>query len=192
MVAGMPELGAEIEATQRWVERVVIGLNLCPFARAVQVKGQVRYRLSLAATNRELLIDLRAELEALHAADPSLVDTTLMVHPHVLWDFHDYNAFLVEANALLRRLRLAGELQIAGFHPDYCFGDSVPDDPANYTNRSPHPMLHLLREASVSRAVDGFPDAASIYERNVQTLRALEPAALAQLLLDDRPAIGTP
>jgi len=177
----MLELAAEIEATERWVERVVIGLNLCPFAKAVQAKGQIRYRQSSASTNRELLTDLGAELEALHAADPSLVDTTLLVHPHVLCDFHDYNAFLVEASALLRRMRLEGVLQIAGFHPDYCFGDSVADDPANYTNRSPHPMLHLLREASVSRAVDGFPDAARIYERNMQTLRALEPAALRQL-----------
>ena len=182
----MLELGAEIEATQRWVERVVIGLNLCPFAKAVQAKGQIRYRLSLAASNRELLTELGVELEALQAADPSLVDTTLLVHPHVLGDFHDYNAFLVEASALLRRMRLEGELQIAGFHPDYCFGDSDMEDPANYTNRSPYPMLHLLREASVSRAVDGSADAASIYERNMQTLRALEPAALRQLRQPER------
>ena len=177
----MLELGAEIEATERWVESVVIGLNLCPFAKAVRAKGQIRYRASLADSNRELLKELGAELEALHAADPSLVDTTLLVHPHVLCDFHDYNAFLVEAGALLRRMRLEGELQIAGFHPDYCFGDCDVDDPANYTNRSPYPMLHLLREASVSRAVDSFPDAASIYQRNIQTLRALEPAALQRL-----------
>ena len=182
----MLELGAEIEATERWVESVVIGLNLCPFARAVQAKGQIRYRASSAGSNRELLTELGAELEALHTADPSLVDTTLLVHPHVLCDFHDYNAFLVEAGALLRRMRLEGVLQIAGFHPDYCFGDSDMDDPANYTNRSPYPMLHLLREASVSRAVAAFPDAANIYERNIQTLRALEPAALRQLRQPER------
>jgi hypothetical protein len=177
----MLEASAEIEATKRWVERVVIGLNLCPFAKAVQVKGQIRYRLTLADSSRELLTELEAELEALHAADPSVVDTTLLVHPHVLCDFHDYNAFLAEADALLRRIGLEGELQIASFHPDYCFADADADDPANYTNRSPYPMLQVLREASVSRAVDSFPDAASIYERNMQTLRALPPAVLGQL-----------
>ncbi|HXK17041.1 MAG TPA: DUF1415 domain-containing protein [Polyangiaceae bacterium] len=171
-----------LAATERWVERVVIGLNLCPFAKAVQARGQVRYRLSAATSPEALLGDLRDELLSLQSADPAIVDTSLLVHPHVLQDFHDYNDFLAEADAELGLLGLEGELQIASFHPDYCFADSEPDDPANYSNRSPFPLLHLLRETSVSRAVDAFPDASRIYERNIATLRALEPAALARLL----------
>ena len=170
--------------TQRWVERVVIGLNLCPFAKAVQTRGQVRYTLSRATSPAALLVDLQAELTSLRDADPAVVDTTLLVHPHVLQDFYDYNDFLAEAEQLLLELGLDGELQIASFHPDYCFADSQPDDVANYTNRSPFPTLHLLREASVSRAVDAFPDASRIYERNIATLRALTPEALALLLRD--------
>lgn len=172
--------------SQRWVERVVIGLNLCPFARAVQVRGQIRYCLSAAKTEAELRHDLRTELTALAMADPQIVDTTLLVHPDVLQDFQDYNDFLVEADAELLELGLEGEVQIASFHPDYCFGDSASDDPANITNRSPFPMLHLLREASVSRAVDSYPETSRIYERNVAMLRALTPEELSRLLRDTK------
>lgn len=171
----------QLKATQRWVERVVIGLNLCPFARAVRQRGQIRYRLSAATTTEALLLDLRDELSELQRTDPAVVDTSLLVHPHVLQDFYDYNDFLADADAELVRLGLEGELQIASFHPDYRFADSEPDDPANYSNRSPFPLLHLLREASISRAVDSFPDAARIYERNIATLRALAPEQLGRL-----------
>jgi uncharacterized protein len=178
----MPQENDPLAITQSWVERVVIGLNLCPFAKAVQMRGQVRYRLSLAENTEALLVDLRDELTWLQNADPAVVDTSLLVHPRVLLDFQDYNDFLAEADAELARLALEGELQLASFHPDYCFADSQPDDVANYTNRSPFPMLHLLREASVSRAVDAFPDTASIYERNVATLGALTPDEVERLL----------
>jgi hypothetical protein len=178
----MHDQDASLQLTQSWVERVVIGLNLCPFAKAVQTRGQLRYRLSGATSRAALRVDLREELAALREADPAVVETTLLVHPHVLQDFYDYNDFLVEADQLLLELGLDGELQIASFHPDYCFADSQPDDVANYTNRSPFPTLHLLREASVSRAVDTFPDTARIYERNIVTLRALEPEFLRRLL----------
>jgi len=178
----MQQESEPLSLTRSWVERAVIGLNLCPFAKAVQSRGQVRYRLTLAASAEALLLDLRDELSWLHNADPALVDTSLLVHPHVLQDFHDYNDFLAEADAELARLGLDGELQIASFHPAYCFAGSEPDDAANYTNRSPFPMLHLLREASVSRAVDAFPDTAQIYERNIATLRALAPDELRRLL----------
>jgi hypothetical protein len=178
----MPAKADPLKLTRSWVERVVIGLNLCPFAKAVQAREQVRYRLSAAKTETELLLELRGELESLHAADPAEVDTTLLVHPQVLNDFLDYNEFLAEADALLVELGLEGELQIASFHPDYCFAGAEPDDVANYTNRSPFPMLHLLREASVTRAVDAFPDPERIYERNITTLRALKPEAIRQLL----------
>lgn len=177
----MPADTDPLELTRNWVERVVIGLNLCPFAKAVQTRGQVRYRLSSAKTEAELLSELCNELTTLQAADPAVVDTTLLVHPNVLQDFFDYNDFLADADAQLVELGLEGELQIASFHPAYCFAGSEPDDAANYTNRSPFPMLHLLREASVSRAVEAFPDPERIYERNIATLRALTPAAVAQL-----------
>lgn len=172
---------AVLARTEQWVNDVVIGLNLCPFARAVQVKGQVRYVVSDAESVPALRADLQRELLALQAADAETLDTTLLIHPRVLGDFLDYNDFLGEADDLLRELGLEGELQVASFHPDYCFADSSNDDPANYTNRSPYPMLHVLREASVTRAVDAFPDTSKIYERNVATLRQLSRAALEKL-----------
>ncbi len=176
---------AVILRTRRWVERVVIGLNLCPFAKAVQLKGQVRYVVSVAETSQALLEDLKRELSLLMATPASEVDTTLLIHPGLLGDFLDYNDFLGDADALLVELGLEGELQVASFHPDYRFADSAANDAANYTNRSPFPMLHLLREASVARAVDAFPDTSTIYERNVETLRALSPASLERLLEGD-------
>src|SRR5258706_7476935 len=145
---------AVILRTTSWVERVVIGLNLCPFAKAVQVKGQVRYAVSAAETTAVLAGDLRRELLSLQAVDANEVDTTLLIVPHALGDFLDFNDFLGDANALLHELELEGELQLASFHPDYCFADSPSDDPANFTNRSPYRTLDLLREASVTRAVD--------------------------------------
>ena len=162
-----------VGATRRWLQRAVIGLNLCPFAKAVHVRNQVRYVLSEAATPAALLAELTRELEFLHAADPEMVETTLLIHPRVLGDFLDYNDFLDEADAAVEALGLEGEVQVASFHPDYVFAGSDPDDPANCTNRSPHPMLHLLREESVSRAVDGHPDPEAIVERNIETMERL-------------------
>jgi uncharacterized protein len=176
---------AVIAATARWVDKLVIGLNLCPFAKAVQVKRQVRYAVSGAETTGALLDDLKRELAWLTAAPPAETDTTLLVHPRVLTDFEDYNEFLSEADELLVELGLEGELQIASFHPGYCFAGSAGSDPANYTNRSPYPMLHLLRESSVTRAVDTFPDPEKIYERNIETLRALSTAGIERLLAED-------
>ena len=164
---------AVIDDTRRWLERAVIGLNLCPFAKAVVVKDQVRFVVSAAKDVQGLAADLAAELQRLAAADPETLDTTLLMHPQVLQDFDDYNDFLDVADALLEELGLDGELQIASFHPDYRFADSQADDIDNCTNRSPYPTLHLLREASIERAVDSFPDAADIYERNIDTLRQL-------------------
>ena len=162
-----------IAATRDWLERAVIGLNLCPFAKAVHVRGQVRYVVSDATTQEELLADLLHELQALADADPDVVETTLLIHPHVLGDFLDYNDFLDIADAAVSELDLDGELQVASFHPDYQFADTVPDDIANFSNRAPYPTLHLLREASVDRAVAAFPEAGQIYDRNIETLRQL-------------------
>jgi hypothetical protein len=162
-----------IEDTRRWLEAAVIGLNLCPFAKAVHGKGQIRWVLSEARDPEALLADLVRELRFLDSADPEAVETTLLVHPNVLGDFLDFNDFLDLADAALEELGLAGTLQVASFHPQYQFAGSDPDDIANHTNRSPHPTLHLLREASIERAVASVPDAAGIYERNIQTLQRL-------------------
>ena len=162
-----------IEQTQHWLEQAVIGLNLCPFAKAVHTKGQIRWVHSNASDVKSLMADLVHELQLLAAADPETTDTTLLVHPQVLGDFLDYNDFLELADAALEELGLEGELQIASFHPQYQFEGTAPDDVENFSNRAPYPTLHLLREASVERAVEAFPQAESIYERNIETLRAL-------------------
>ncbi len=159
--------------TRAWVERAVIGLNLCPFARAVQVKHQVRYVLSQAGDPDALLAELVDEMQALVAADPARIETTLLVHPQLLGDFLDYNDFLDVVDAALDRQGHAGVLQVASFHPRYQFAGTAPDDVTNATNRSPYPMLQLLREASIERAVAAFPDTAEIYRANLRTLEAL-------------------
>lgn len=164
---------AIIAETRRWLERAVIGLNLCPFAKAVYAKGQIRFAVTGASEPRELLSELRHELALLVGTDPQAVDTTLLIHPRVLADFTDAVPVYDEAHRLLRKAGLEGTLQIASFHPDYLFGDAPPDDPANASNRSPRPMLHLLREASLDRALAAFPDPADIYQRNLETLRRL-------------------
>lgn len=171
-----------IAATRHWLERAVIGLNLCPFAKAVQVKDQVRYVVSDATTPETLLKDLAAELAWLAETDPATVDTTLLIHPHVLADFHDYNDFLDQADAAVDALGLEGEIQIASFHPHYQFAGTAYDEPGNCSNRSPYPILHLLREASVDRAVEAFPDPDAIVDRNLETLERLGVEGYRQLL----------
>jgi hypothetical protein len=162
-----------VVATRRWVERAVIGLNLCPFAKAVQVKDQVRYVVSRADTPEALLETLMEELQYLADKDPEQVDTTLLIHPFVLNDFLDFNEFLDVADAAVEDMSLDGELQVASFHPDYQFADTHPNDIANYTNRAPYPILQLLREDSIDRAVEAIPDAADIFEKNIDTLENL-------------------
>ena len=162
-----------VAATRAWLERAVIGLNLCPFAKAVHVRNQIRYAVSAAQTPEDLLADLVGELRTLQAADPSEIDTTLLVHPRVLGDFLDYNDFLELADAAVAGEGLEREIQIASFHPHYQFAGTRPDDIENCSNRSPYPTLHLLREASIGRAVAVFPDASLIFERNIETLRRL-------------------
>jgi len=159
--------------TRNWIERAVIGLNLCPFAKAVHAKGQIHYRVSAAATPQALLAELRDELAALEGADPQLRDTTLLIVPGLLRGFLDFNDFLGEADALLMQMDLEGVIQIASFHPDYQFAGTGAGDITNFTNRSPYPTLHLLREDSIDRAVQAFPEAEAIFEANMETLRAL-------------------
>ena len=173
-----------VAATRTWLERAVIGLNLCPFAKAVHLKNQIRYAVSAAQTPEDLLVDLIAELRTLQAADASEIETTLLVHPGVLGDFLDYNDFLEMADAAVAGEGLEGEIQVASFHPQYQFADTGPENIENYSNRSPYPTLHLLREASIARAVAAFPDASRIFERNIETLRRLGHDGWRRLWLD--------
>jgi uncharacterized protein len=162
-----------VAATRHWLEKAVIGLNLCPFAKPVHARERIRYVVSQAETPEALLADLIEELQILSAAEPEEVETTLLIHPGVLSDFLDYNDFLGVAEEAVADLGLEGVIQVASFHPQYQFAGTEPDDVTNYTNRSPYPTLHLLREASVERAVASVPDTAEIYQRNMETLRRL-------------------
>lgn len=187
MSAELPPVAADAESnkiiavTRRWLERAVIGLNLCPFAKSVHVNGRIRYSVSGAQSTMELVTDLSTELRALRAADPAVCETTLLIHPRVLTDFVEYSLFLRAAERTVAKQGFADEFQVASFHPAYQFGDAGPDDVENYTNRSPYPMLHLLRESSIERAVAAFPDAAMIYEKNIETLRRLGHAGWQRL-----------
>lgn len=164
----------QVEAgVRRWLERAVIGLNLCPFAKAVYVRDQVRIVVSDASTARALLEELGEEMALLRDTPAEQTDTTLLVHPHVLGDFLDYNDFLDDADALVEAMDLDGVLQVASFHPQYQFAGTEPGDVENLTNRAPYPILHLLREASVDRAVAAYAEPEAIIDRNVATVRAL-------------------
>lgn len=170
---------------RRWLERAVIGLNLCPFAKAVYVKGQVRITVSDADEPGALLETLGEELLRLRDTPAEVIDTTLLVHPRVLTDFLQYNDFLDDADALLAALDLGGQLQIASFHPDYQFAGTLPDAAENLTNRSPYPILHLLREDSIERAVAVYPDPDAIIQRNIATVSALGAEGYRALLQDE-------
>ena len=171
-----------ISATRAWLETIVIGLNLCPFAKVVYLKNQVRFVVSRARNSDVLLEELERELNFLAQADPARIDTTLLIHPDVLTDFFDYNDFLDVCDSVVEELELDGVLQVASFHPHYQFADTEADDVTNFTNRSPFPTLHLLREDSVTRAVATFPDVDGIYERNIATLRELGRVAVRKLM----------
>ncbi|CAB3704310.1 peptidase [Achromobacter marplatensis] len=162
-----------VAETRDWLTKAVIGLNLCPFAKAVQVKDQIRFAVSDATDAEGVLTDLQDELALLAETDPEKIDTTLLIIPDALDDFLDFNDFEELSDRLLKRMRLVGELQVATFHPLFQFADTQPDDIENYTNRSPYPILHLLREDSIDRAVESFPDAAEIYEKNIDTMNKL-------------------
>ncbi|MCA1779322.1 MAG: DUF1415 domain-containing protein [Xanthomonadaceae bacterium] len=176
---------AVIEATRRWLEKAVIGLNLCPFAGQPWHQGRVRLRVSEATRPQQLVQDLADQLLALHKADPADCETTLLIHPKLLGDFLEYNDFLDVADGVLEELALDGTIQIASFHPDYQFAGSAADDPANCTNRSPYPMLHLLREASIEAATAKLPSSEAIYERNIKTMQALGLKAWERLIRPD-------
>lgn len=174
IAADIPSHHVEVvDAMRQWVDKAVIGLNLCPFAKAVQVKGQVRYVVCDATTEGDALKKLARELLLLADADPQAVDTTLLMLPALFEDFIDFNDFLGLADELLENLGLDGQLQIADFHPRYQFAETEPEDMGNYTNRAPYPTLHLLREDSIDAAVQAFPEAEVIFERNIEMLEKL-------------------
>jgi uncharacterized protein len=181
-----------ISATEQWLTRAVIGLNLCPFAKAVHVKGQIRYVVSNATTPEALADDLVRELEFLAEAHPETVDTTLLIHPHVLHDFLEFNDFLDVADGIVETLELDGILQVAPFHPQFQFENTEPDDITNFTNRSPYPILHLLREDSVERAVAAFPGEMEIASTNIDTMERLGHAGWAALGLAPQAGVAQP
>ena len=177
-----PFVAQTVEADmRRWLERAVIGLNLCPFAKSVHVKGQVHYVVSAAQDAKTLLAALKEELKALEVLDGSLRDTTLLIAPLMFPEFLDFNDFLDQADRALRKLRLDGIFQIASFHPKFQFADTEVDNITNFTNRAPYPTLHLLREASIDRAVQAYPNPEDIFGKNIQTLEALGHAGWAAL-----------
>ena len=169
--------------TRRWLEKSVIGLNLCPFAEAPYRADRVRFQVSEQRSAAGLLEELRSELAGLAAADASRCETVLLIHPLVLNNFLEYNDFLGVCDAAVSDMDLEGELQVASFHPQYQFAGTQPEDIDNYTNRSPYPMLHLLREASVARAIAAVGDTEEIYRRNIRTLRELGHAGWQRLWL---------
>ncbi len=162
-----------IEDTQKWLLEAVVGLNLCPFAKAVVVKDMVRYRVCASSDPADVLAMLREELQHLAEADSDTLDTTLLIAPNALPNFLDFNDFLADCDEVLIDLELDGVLQVADFHPHYQFGGTEADDIENFTNRTPYPTLHLLREASIDKAVEAYPDASLIFERNIEVLNKL-------------------
>jgi hypothetical protein len=162
-----------VEHTRRWISSFVVGLGLCPFAQPVFDAGRIRYAISHSRDKRTLAYDLASELHLLLASPSKQIETTLLIHPHVLSNFLDYNDFLGVVHQLLEELRLCGTIQVASFHPQYRFAGTGPNAAENYTNRSPYPMLHLLRETSVSQAADASDELLEIPRRNIETMRNL-------------------
>nr|WP_231755334.1 DUF1415 domain-containing protein [Bordetella sp. N] len=173
LAGGHPDIAEVARVTQHWLTRAVIGLNLCPFAKRVHVKRQIRYVVSAAVDEADIAAELESELQLLADTDAQDIDTTMLILPDAFADFYEFNDFLDIGDRLLKRLRLRGVLQVASFHPDYQFAETQPDDIENYTNRSPFPILHLLREDSIEEVLETYPDPDDIYEKNQETMRRL-------------------
>ena len=172
----------EEQQTRQWLEEIVIGLNLCPFAKRELVKNRIRFTVSESKTEEELLINLNSELELIFADEN--VETTLLILPHVLQDFYDFNQFLDLADVLIQQMDFEGIFQIATFHPDYQFDGTAPNDTENYTNRSPYPILHILREESLEKAIANYPDTDKIPERNIALLESMGVEKIKGLLVE--------
>lgn len=180
-----PTAAQVVDDTRRWLERAVIGLNLCPFAKSVHVKAQVHYAVSESTGWGDLLADLEREIDDLLAHDIAQRETTLLMAPRALADFFEFNGFLDEARRLIERRDLDGTIQLAHFHPDYQFAGADADDITHFTNRAPYPTLHVLREDSIARAVQAFPEAEAIYETNMDTMRRLGRDGWTRLMAKD-------
>lgn len=167
-------------SVRNWLQTIVIDLNLCPFANRELLKNRIRFSVTEADTAEQLLFDLHAELQIMLREDE--IETTLLIHPNVLSDFYEYNDFLEYADGLLQQMELEGIFQIASFHPQYQFAGTEPDDVENYTNRSPYPILHILREASLDLAIDSHPDISAVPARNTQLMREMGPEKMKALL----------
>ncbi len=176
----IPKSQSISESVRHWVETLVVDLNLCPFARAELLKDRVRFTVSDATTEPQLLLDLQQELELLSSNEA--IETTLLIHPYVLQDFDTYNQFLDQVDALSVQLDLEGIYQVASFHPDYQFAGTASDAAENYTNRAPYPILHLLREESLERAIAGYPGVEQIPERNIELLEGMGAEKMQALL----------
>ncbi|UGA57750.1 DUF1415 domain-containing protein [Vibrio sp. VB16] len=170
-----------ITQTQHWLEEVVIGLNLCPFAAKPNRNKQIKIEVSHAETEEKLLEDILAQLMILDSTTAQQLETTLVVIPDMLQDFYDYNLFLDWVDALIKQQNWEGIFQVATFHPDYCFGGAHPDDDENLTNRSPLPVIHLIREQSMERVLKHYPDPESIPENNIQRVESLSDEEKRQL-----------
>lgn len=177
-----PQAATVIAQTRQWIERLVLAHNLCPFAHQPYQTDRIRFSVTSATKPELLLAVLKAELHALQATPTEKVATTLLIHPEVLTDFYAYNDFLDDADELLYQEGLEGILQIASFHPHYQFSGTEPDNAENYTNRSPYPMLHLLREASLEQAIAQHPNVDAIPERNIQVMHQLGVDTLKRIL----------
>lgn len=173
----------EIQKTKTWIEKVVIGLGLCPFAKMPFERGQIRYVLHQGDKEEDLAHCLLEELSFLNTVSKKEIETTLIIHPNVLQDFTSYNSFLAEADWILQKTDLEGIIQIASFHPNYQFAGTRFEDASNYTNRSPYPMLHLLREESIELALENFPNPEQIPERNIKLMEKLGTLEIKKLLI---------
>jgi hypothetical protein len=176
----LPDNNQVAAAVRQWVDTVVVGLNLCPFAKRELDKDRARFVISDAITEQGLLVDLEAELDLLEK-DASIA-TTLLIHPRVLETFYEYNQFLNFVEGLLQQMELDGIYQIASFHPDYQFGGTEPGDAENYTNRSPYPLLHLLREENLDRVLESTEYAEQIPIRNIKLMNSMGTTELSALL----------
>ncbi len=183
-MSDIPNQQTVIAQTRCWVERAVVALNLCPFAKKPVEAEQVRYVVSEARDEESLLADLQQELEHLRATDPKLIETTVLIHPYVLSDFFDYNDFLAVVDAFLEQGGYEGEFQVASLHPEYQFAGTEPGDAENYTNRSPYPVLHLLRADLLEQAILSYARPDKIPERNIRTMEKLGADSMRQMLAD--------
>ncbi len=170
-----------IADVETWLDDVVIGLNLCPFAAIPRKNNQVRFTVSEALTEEVLLADLHAELTFMSQTPAKEVETSLLIVPDMLAKFEDYNQFLDLVDELLEAFEWDGIFQIASFHPNYCFAETAPNAAENFTNRSPHPILHIIREESLEKALEKMVSPDEIYKRNIQTMNDLSSEQLKRL-----------